>query len=63
MAKFLVQKCDPLHGEIHISGAKNAILPLMAAAILTEDHCVISDVPELKDVTVMEKILESLEWS
>jgi len=60
VAKFLVQKCDPLHGEIHISGAKNAILPLMAAAVLTEDHCVISDVPELKDVTVMEQILESL---
>jgi UDP-N-acetylglucosamine 1-carboxyvinyltransferase len=56
----LVQKSDPLHGEVNISGAKNAVLPLMAAAILPEDVCTISDVPELRDVRVMKEILSSL---
>ena len=47
MAKFLVQNSGPLNGEVVISGAKNAVLPLMAATILSEEECVISDVPQL----------------
>ena len=35
MAKFLVQKSEPLYGEVHVSGAKNSVLPLMAAAIVS----------------------------
>ena len=60
MAKFLVQSSGPLNGEVLISGAKNAVLPLMAAAILPEENCTISDVPDLQDVTVMTEILTSL---
>ncbi|MGC2874175.1 UDP-N-acetylglucosamine 1-carboxyvinyltransferase [Ihubacter sp. mB4P-1] len=60
MAKFLVQKSEPLNGEVVISGAKNAVLPLMAAAILAEEKCVIRDVPDLRDVEVMKEILKSL---
>lgn len=60
MAKFLVQKSAPLSGEVTISGAKNAVLPLMAATLLTTDECNISDVPSLADVTVMRQILESI---
>lgn len=60
MAKFLVQKSGPLNGEVSISGAKNAVLPLMAAAILAEDKCIIRDVPDLRDVEVMKNILLSL---
>ena len=60
MAKFLVQKSGPLNGEVIISGAKNAVLPLMAAAILAEEECVIRDVPDLRDVAVMKEILRSL---
>lgn len=60
MAKFLVQKSAPLRGEVKISGSKNAVLPIMAAALLTEDKCVIKDVPALRDVEVMCKLLESL---
>ena len=60
MAKFLVQKSAPLSGEVTISGAKNAVLPLMAATLLSTEECVISDVPELADVTVMRQILESI---
>lgn len=60
MAKFLVQKSGPLNGEVVISGAKNAVLPLMAATILSEEECLISDVPQLKDVDVMKEILLSI---
>lgn len=60
MAKFLVQRSGPLKGEVIVSGAKNAVLPLMAATILAEEECVIKDVPQLKDVDVMKEILTSL---
>lgn len=57
MAKILVNNSGPLHGEVKISGAKNSVLPLLAATILTEDSCVIEDVPNLADVSVMKEIL------
>lgn len=57
MAKILVNNSGPLHGEVWISGAKNSVLPLMAATILTADTCVIEDVPDLADVSVMKKML------
>ncbi len=60
MAKFLVQKSGPLNGEVTISGAKNAVLPIMAATLLTEEKCEIRDVPALRDVEVMCRLLESL---
>lgn len=60
MAKFLVQSGEPLVGDVCISGAKNAVLPLMAAAILPEEKCRISDVPDLLVVKVMTEILSSL---
>ena len=58
MAKFLVQKSAPLRGEVTISGAKNAVLPIMAATLLTEEKCEIKDVPALRDVDVMCRLLE-----
>jgi len=60
VAKFLVQKSGPLEGDVTISGSKNAVLPIMAAALLTEDKCVINDAPALRDVDVMCRLLESL---
>ncbi len=60
MAKYLINPNGPLRGEVVISGSKNAVLPLMAAALLTEKECVIKDVPELSDVAVMKEILISL---
>src|SRR4029079_18799108 len=50
----------PLHGEVTISGAKNAVLPIMAATLLTAEPCVIRRVPDLSDVKFMAKILISL---
>lgn len=60
MAKFQVQNNGPLNGIVQVSGAKNAVLPLMAAALLAEEKCQIVDVPDLKDVDVMKRILISL---
>ena len=60
MGKYIVEKCEPLKGEVLISGSKNAVLPLMASALLTDEECVISAVPELRDVALMKEILVSL---
>ena len=57
MAKILVNNSGPLHGEVWISGAKNSVRPLLAATIMTDDTCVIEDVPDLADVSVMKKML------
>ncbi len=59
MAKILVNQSGPLHGTVQISGAKNAVLPLMAATLLTEETCRIEDVPDLADVKVMKEMLAS----
>ncbi|QAT42133.1 UDP-N-acetylglucosamine 1-carboxyvinyltransferase [Aminipila luticellarii] len=60
MAKYLVQKSGPLRGEVTISGSKNAVLPIMAAAILTDEACELTEVPALRDVDVMCRLLGSL---
>lgn len=57
MAKILVNSRGPLHGEVTISGAKNSVLPILAATILTDQKCVLEQVPELADVNVMKKML------
>jgi len=46
-----------LHGEVAISGAKNAVLPIMAATLLTSEPCLIRRVPDLSDVRFMTQIL------
>ena len=60
MTKYIVRPSGPLRGEVTISGAKNAVLPLMAATLLNDQECVIRSVPHLRDVQVMKEILESL---
>lgn len=60
MDSLLIKGGVPLHGEVTISGAKNAVLPIMAATLLTAETCVIRRVPDLSDVNFMAKILMSL---
>ena len=60
VAKLVVRKSGPLHGEVKISGSKNAVLPILAATLLTEDECIIKDAPALRDVEVMSDLLRSL---
>jgi UDP-N-acetylglucosamine 1-carboxyvinyltransferase len=60
MESFLIKGGVPLHGEVTISGSKNAALPILAATLLTDEPCVIRRVPDLSDTRFMVKILESL---
>ncbi|MCF7871090.1 MAG: UDP-N-acetylglucosamine 1-carboxyvinyltransferase [Candidatus Omnitrophica bacterium] len=59
MDKFIVSK-SKLSGTVRVGGSKNAALPIMAATLLSEEKCVIKNVPSLKDITTMIKILEVL---
>ena len=60
MDKFIIEGGRVLKGEINISGAKNAALPILAATLLTNEPCIIKNVPRLRDVKTMLKILASL---
>jgi UDP-N-acetylglucosamine 1-carboxyvinyltransferase len=60
MYSLVVQGGVPLHGEVQISGAKNAVLPILAATLLTREPCVVRGVPSLSDVAFMGRILASI---
>lgn len=60
MDKLVIEGGHRLCGTVKISGAKNAALPILAATLLTEDKCVIKNVPPLRDVHTMIKILRGL---
>ena len=60
MAEYVVAGGARLQGSIEVSGAKNAILPIMAASLLTGGTSVISAVPQLQDVLMMREVLEYL---
>ncbi len=57
MDKLIVNHSMNLHGEIRISGAKNAALPIVCASLLTSDEVVLTNVPQLKDIYTLEKLL------
>jgi len=58
--RFVIEGPTPLEGELEIGGAKNAVLPLMAAALLARGESVIEGVPDLQDVRFFMTILEGL---
>lgn len=58
MQQFLVTANGPLQGEVIISGAKNAALPILFASILAEQPTIISNVPKLKDIETTFKLLQ-----
>jgi UDP-N-acetylglucosamine 1-carboxyvinyltransferase len=57
MAKILIQGGEPLHGDVAISGAKNAVLPILAASLLADEPMDIGNVPHLHDVTTSMALL------
>ena len=57
MDKFLVKGGKPLHGTVAISGAKNSALPVMAAALLTPEKVTVHNVPKVRDLITMSKLL------
>ncbi len=60
MDKLVIQGGIPLSGEVRISGAKNAALPILCAALLTEEPLRIGNVPHLRDVTTMLELLNQM---
>lgn len=60
MDKFLIAGRRPLEGRISISGAKNAALPAMAAALLTDQRVVLRNLPRVRDIGTMRSLLEEL---
>jgi UDP-N-acetylglucosamine 1-carboxyvinyltransferase len=60
MDKLLIEGGRPLNGTVHISGAKNAALPAMAAALLTRDRVTLDNIPRVRDIITMGKLLAYL---
>ncbi len=60
MAKFIIQGGKKLAGEIQVAGSKNAMFPLFAAALLTQEQCVFTNVPEITDKHAMIELLAAL---
>ena len=60
MAKYIINGGSALNGKVFLQGAKNAVLPLFAAALLTEEEVVLHNCPDLLDVDNMARILQSI---
>jgi UDP-N-acetylglucosamine 1-carboxyvinyltransferase len=60
MQKFIVTGGVPLRGEVRIAGAKNAVLKMMAAAALTDDRCVLRNVPRISDVGILRGVMTDI---
>ncbi len=61
MDKLVIEGSRRLSGTVRISGAKNACLPILAACLLTDDRCVIKNIPALRDISTMLKIFKNLD--
>ena len=60
MEKIVICGQKPLYGTIDIAGMKNAAIPIILSTILTEDKCVIENLPDISDVNISLQILESI---
>ena len=60
MTKYVIRGGKPLHGEVSISGAKNAAVAILPAALLVDGVCRIENVPQISDVTLILSILKEL---
>lgn len=60
MSKLIVSGSGPLKGRVRVSGAKNSVLPIIAASLLSTGSCVIDDIPYLNDVKIMCELVRSL---
>lgn len=59
MAKYIIEGEQPLNGEISIGGCKNAALPIMAAALISEEPSLIHNIPDTADMKTMAQIIAS----
>jgi len=60
LEKFIIEGGHPLKGEVQPSGNKNAALPILAACLLSREKITLRNLPDIRDVRTMKKLLESL---
>lgn len=60
MSKLIIRQSNPLKGRVKISGSKNSVLPIIAGSLLTDQECIIEDVPNLNDVKIMCDLIQVL---
>ena len=60
MDKFVIRGGNPLLGTIHVSGAKNSALPLMAAALLTDEQVILENIPQVRDIQTERNLLAAM---
>ncbi|HPZ06385.1 MAG TPA: UDP-N-acetylglucosamine 1-carboxyvinyltransferase, partial [Clostridiales bacterium] len=60
MSRLIIQGARPLKGRVRVSGAKNSVLPIIAASLLADGRSVIEEVPYLNDVKIMCELVNSL---
>jgi len=60
MDKFVIRGGNPLLGAVRVSGAKNAALPAMAAAILTDEPVILENIPQVRDIETTRKLLAAM---
>ena len=60
MDKFVIRGGNPLLGTVRISGAKNAALPAMAAALLTDEPVILENIPQVRDIETTRKLLSAM---
>ena len=60
MDKFVIRGGNPLLGTIRVSGAKNAALPAMAAALLTDEPVILENIPQVRDIETTRKLLAAM---
>src|SRR5947209_20540081 len=59
-SRLVIEGGRPLSGSVRIGGAKSAALPIMAACLLTDEWCIVSNVPDIEDIQTMAAVLRSL---
>jgi UDP-N-acetylglucosamine 1-carboxyvinyltransferase len=60
MAKFIIKGGKPLFGEITIAGAKNAVSKFMVTSLLTDEPCILENVPEIGEIDIIVELLQSI---
>jgi UDP-N-acetylglucosamine 1-carboxyvinyltransferase len=60
VSRFIITEGKPLKGSVRVSGAKNSVLPIIAATLLADGQCTLEEIPYLNDVRIMCELLQCL---
>ncbi len=60
MEQYIIKGGNPLVGEVVIGGAKNAALPVLAAAVMTDGKCMIDNMPDVRDINVLLQAMQEI---